>query len=148
MKGILTIEDAKFMFRPNFEGRGDKYNPEGRRYFNVQIDSETAAALDADGWNVKKWESKEDPDAEPIYYIKVRVNYASRNQPKIYTICNGVLTLLDEETVGSLDYDEIETMDLTINPSEWEMNGTTGISAYLKTMYVTLVCDPLAAKYQ
>ena len=52
-----------------------------------------------------------------------------------------------EDTVEMLDYDSFELVDLTINPYEYDVSGSQGISAYLKTMYVTVEEDSLDAKY-
>lgn len=141
----LVIENARLTYR-NFAGRAGKYNDEGDRSFGVAIeDPDLAERLAADGWNVHISKPK-DPDEEPTYYISVAVSYRNR-APMITMLTNRQRKTLTEETVSCLDYAEIENVDLVIRPYNWEAKGDTGVKAYLKSMYVTIEEDELAAKY-
>ena len=146
----LVIENAELIFRTNFAGEDDGYNSAHRRYFNVIIpNSDLVKQLEDDGWTVKTFVSKKDPDAEPIRYIKVNVRY-DKFPPTVYTVCNGVKTLMTEDTVAMLDgYRNFLNIDLEINPSHWGplRDGREGITAYLTTGYFEIEPDPFASKY-
>lgn len=150
----LVIEDARLIFR-NFAGRGDRYNAVGNRNFGVIIrDIELAEELKKKGWNVKPLRAKDDPDEITGYWLKVKVNYNSRKEPRIFILCGNTKTLLDEDTVGELDNADIVSVDIEISgytPSDeskqWRMNGTVGVSAYVQNMWVTVRRSALEEKY-
>lgn len=141
----LTIRNAHILFK-NFSGKPTQYTSEGRRTFSVLIDDEEfAKTLSNDGWNVKPLR-KRDPDDPQHYHLPVAVFYG--NYPPMVTIVSGnTKTLLDESTVNMIDWAEIKKVDLTIRPRPYEAAGRKGIKAYLKTMFVTIEEDELAAEY-
>lgn len=142
----LVMEDARIGFR-NFSGKEGQYNPAGRRNFCLFIDDvELADQMKNDGWNVR-FLKPIDPDDEPQAYIQVAVNFANI-PPKVYLITDHGKSVLDEDSVSTLDFAEIKKVDLVVRPYEWNLNGRTGVKAYLQSLYVTIVEDELAKKYR
>lgn len=141
----FKVEDAQIMYR-NFAGNERQFNPAGSRNFCVILDPDNAAAMADDGWYIRYTKPREEGD-EPIPYIQVKINFDSAKPPQIVMIADGHRTHLDAQTVESLDYADIITVDLIANAYEYEVRGETGISAYLKTLYVVVQYDDLERKY-
>lgn len=140
----LVVENARLAFR-NFAGNAGKYNAAGRRNFVVLLNSDDAPALIEQGWNIKFLKPR-DEDEEPTPYIQVAVNFENR-PPRILLVTSRGKTALDEDTVSLLDWADVETADVTIRPYVWEVNGATGIKAYVKTLVVKITEDPVEMKY-
>ena len=135
MAKVIPIENAELRFR-NFAGKESRFNPAGRRNFCVLLDETQAKELHEEGWNIRYLRSRDSEDA-PRPYIQVTVSY-SHVPPKIVLVTPSTKTTLDESSIGLLDWAEIAVVDLMITPYNWEVNGKTGVKAYLKSMYVTL----------
>lgn len=143
--GAVTIEDARIMFR-NFAGKEGPYNREGDRNFAVLLDEQTAAEMLEDGWNVKTLRSREEGDPEQPY-LAVSVNFKGPRPPRCVMISSRGRTPLTEDYVELLDYADIRTVDLIVNPYEWVVNGKSGVKAYLKSIFVVIEEDALELKY-
>lgn len=139
----LFLENVKIGFR-NFEGREGRYNAEGKRNFVIFLDNETAARLEEQGWNIH-WPkpTENDTENEKNPFLKVRVNFNWKGL-KIVMIVNGKPEFLDEDTVGVLDTAELENVDVSISPYEYEPGK---ISASLASIYATVKTDEFMAKY-
>lgn len=152
MNKVIYMEDVKLMRGGtfcNFSGNPTLYSRDGDRYFHILIeDQETADYLSNDlGLNVKpdKWLASRDPDAEPRWFIKIKVGF--RFPTKIVMIQNGLQIELDENTCGQLDHMNFEHVDLGFRCSHWESPQGEGYTAYLDSIYATVEDDPLARKY-
>lgn len=141
----FMIEDAQIIFR-NFEGLEGQYNRAGDRNFAVIIpDEKTAQKMLKDGWNVRYLNARDEGD-DPTPYIQVAVSYKNR-PPKIVMLTERSRTMLEESTVGMLDWADIRSSDLICRAYEWDVNGKTGIKAYLQSLFVTIEEDYLDQKY-
>lgn len=141
----IKLEGAKIVFR-NFSGKEGKFNRAGDKNFCVIIPTEMVDELLDEGWNLKQFKPREDDEEEPDFYLPVKVKYG-KIEPKIVMVLGKKQTPLDEESVSTLDFAEIENVDLIIRPYSWEMNGKVGVTAYVKTMYVVIAEDEFSNKY-
>ena len=142
----IVLENARIMFR-NFSGKPDRFNPQGgKRSFHVLLPADLAEEMQDEGWNVK-WFTPKEPDDIPDAHIQVSFSY-DNYPPKIFRISGKKKTLLDEDTVDVLDNAEFENVDLVIRPYNWETATGSGVKAYVESMYVTIVQDAFAKKYE
>ena len=145
----ITLENVSIVFR-NFSGADGPFNKAGDRNFGLLIDQESAEAMERDGWNIKYLKPREEGDT-PQAWLKVKVNFNGR-PPRVVLISeNGSgeksKTNLSEDMVSILDWAPLESVDLIINPYEWSVNGNTGITAYLQSIFATMAQDDLEKKY-
>jgi hypothetical protein len=138
------LENVRIVFR-NFKGEGGPYNREGDRNFSVVLDAETAERMKDDGWKVKTKPPRE-PGEDEFHTLPVAVSFKGR-PPQITMISSRGRTRLDEESVETLDYVMIDNVDLILSPYQWEVNGNTGVKAYLEKIFVTIHEDALDLKY-
>lgn len=146
----ITIEGLEFVYRPNFQGRAEKYNDEGNRYFNAKIPDEMVEHLLRDGWNIKFTKpGKNDPNPQdhvPEAYLEVTVGFGYR-PPTIMFIQDGRPTPITENLVSLVDSTEFESMDVVIRAHQWSNEMGSGVKAYLKSFYGVVEMDDLARKY-
>lgn len=142
--GSLTIEGAQILFR-NFAGAERPMNDEGKRNFCLLLAENVAAALDQDGWNIKRLRPRDDEEIGTPF-VKVTVKFGSR-PPRIVLLSSKGRQVLEEDMAMLADWVDVKHVDVTIRPYSWEVRGEKGVSAYLKTIYIIVNEDPLDLKY-
>ena len=171
----VQFEDVQFAFRPNLEGRKEKYNREGDRYFNIEIQNpEDARELSDAGFNIK-FQSGEDQfervnarrsengyepldrdQFEDFWYMKVPV-YTQFTAPVIQIRDVTDIPDLDEEVdnkmflpvelFGDVDTMETDNIDVVLTYRQAHEEGRY-LRPQLKTMYVDVISSPLERKHR
>lgn len=139
----LSFRDCELRWM-NLRGLPTKYNEAGGvRTFNVVLeDQKMIDELIQDGWNIK---ARERDDGSVLYTLPVEARY-NHIPPQIWMITSHGRTLLDEFTVGQLDYADIVKVDLIVNGREWG-DGEKHVKAFCRSMYVTIEEDEFASEY-
>ncbi len=144
----VLMEGVRIIFR-NFEGKEGRYNKAGSRNFGVLVEKDVAEAMLADNWNIKYLQPREDEEeeTEPQAWLPVEAAYDRGRPPRVVLITSRGRTNLTEDEVEMLDWADIINVDLIVRPYTWDVNGKSGVKAYLQSMYVTIEEDALEQKY-
>lgn len=145
--GTLVIENANILpgqFR-NFTGREGQYNRAGDRNFALLLDPQTAQEMLQDGWNVKQLRPREE-GVEGDFYITVSVGFKNR-PPLLVLISSKGRVNLSQHECDILDWVDIAKADVIIRPYRWNVQGNSGIKAYVKSLFITVAEDYLDLKY-
>lgn len=142
--GQLVVEDARIVFR-NFSGKEGMYNREGDRNFCLIIPADIAEMMLEDGWNVKQLKERE-PGVPGDFYIQVSVGFKAQ-PPNLFLISSKGRVRLSQHECDILDWVDIAKADVIVRPYHWNVNGKTGVKAYLKALAITINEDYLELKY-
>lgn len=118
----------------NFSGKEGRYNPEGRRNFNLLLDKDSAEYLKNEGFNVKFHEARNEGE-DGIYTLKVNVNFKGYKPPEIWMKNNHGNTHLNEDSVNVLDWANIEELYVTFNPYAYQDSRTAYLDKLLATVH-------------
>lgn len=145
----VFIHGAQIIFR-NFSGAEGQYNRKGSRNFCVVLSPEDAANLSQMGYNVKQGKAVEiDGEIEPRDpYLQIKINMESRKPPIIVLITSRGRTNIGEDELTLLDSADIVEADVKFGPYHYDKSlPGTGVSAYLRAIYVTIEEDEFMVKY-
>ena len=145
-KIFKDVKPGAIRFR-NFSGKEGKFNKEGDRNFCLLLHPDDADEMIKEGWNVRFLNPRDEGD-EPTPYIQIKVGFGGKGRPpKIVMVSRKGQTQIGEDEVNILDWADIDFADIAINPYHYTVNGKSGIKAYLKTMYITIVEDEFEDQY-
>ena len=142
----ILLDDIQMMW-PNFAGEAGRYNNAGKRNFVAFLPADAAADMEATGYNIKYLEPREEGQ-ERQAFVKVNVNFVSRNPPEIFTVNSRGKRKLDAGTAMILDWAKTDRADIIVSRYErTDEFGKTTVTPYLQTMYAFLHEDELAQRY-
>lgn len=166
INGNLNVEQAGMIYK-NFSGKPTKVNPAGgKRTFSLVLTKEYAERLDAQGWNIKVKEIRDQlQDGEmtrtvswsdyvnnyqtefdhALIYTEIVVNENSEYPPRIYKVSefNGekTMALVPPEQWFRMDESELMNVDVVIHPYTHgrSIANPDAKKGYLKSMYAMAV---------
>jgi hypothetical protein len=144
----LEVENAQIKWAfSHFAGEKDLYNEEGNHNFVIIVPTvQEAEALRAIGWNVKEKAPYEEGD-DPEQHLEVKIS-DKYGLPKIYFIKGGRKYRVENKAeLADIRRDVVTQIDVILQPSRWVNGARTGISAYVKEMYVTMKESRFDSKY-
>ena len=158
----IALDDTRFIFATNFSGdpARDRFGDD-RRKVNIIIPSEAQAKdLTKAGFKVRATRPNDNDDPEsfhPEYYVLAQIKYRKNNRepvkypPNVYLVTgNNPPVLLNEETIGCLDQIRVKNVNVILNPREYDSANGSGLSLYVRTMYVEqdMDDDPYTDRYR
>ena len=159
----ITLDNTRFIFRTNFSGdpKQDRFG-DARRKANVIIPTEAQAKeLTKAGFKVRQTRPSEEQiaanDFIPEFYVMAQVKFRKNDgtpvkyPPNVYLVIPGKEpVLLNEDTISCLDSIRVKNVNVVLNPHEYDGASGSGLSLYVRTMYVEqdMDDDPFAARYR
>lgn len=143
----LAPDEIKWAFS-HIDGREDTFNEKGQRDIIVIVSREAADELATLGWTIKAYERQNaDEGDEPEYTFRVRISYKFE-APRIYLIKGRKKIFVDNpDMLNSVRRDNTRKISLIATPSRWTQPGRSGVSAYIKEMYIEVEESRLEAMY-
>lgn len=147
------IDDAEFENAQikwnwsNFDGNDNLAGP-GNYNFTITLTPEEARILSDQGWTVKENAPREEGD-DPEFTFKIKASWDFK-APAIFFIKNGRKFRVNKpEDLADIRRDTCEKLDVICTPSRWKnARGETGVSAYVKEMYVLIKEHRFAEQYK
>ncbi len=135
----------------NFEGRKEKYNENGNRFFTLSLPDDIADALIERGFNVRIRVVKTDDGDRAYKNLKVNLKYyGSQYDPKVYFMqADGSHSTLDENSIKLLDTMRFADAAMDIYPKSYiDMStGEEKYSARLNKMLFTQEVDEFEKEF-
>lgn len=142
----LIFKNVTLAFRPNFSGSDPHgYNDRHQRYFDIKLDDEMAKDLADEGWPIRTYIPKNDPD-NPVLSLRAYIRFDKVPPRHAYMIIGRRAVKLNAENVGTLDYADISNIDVEIRPYNYT-HPRIGTKAMVDSIYVEIRESELYEKY-
>lgn len=144
----LELEDVQVKWPfSHFDGRKDTFNEEGDHNFTVVLPEDQARELMEipNGWNIKERAGREEGDP-PEFTLKIKISY-KYEEPAIYFLKGNRRFRATEEDLVDIKRSTCERIDVICSPSRWVQPDRTGVTAYVKEMYVKIRESRFAEMY-
>lgn len=154
---VFSLQNVKPLWKTNFAGEIGQFNPAqrdvkgpdgqpiGHRRFTISLPEDVADYLKSKGANIRA-RPAQNPDEDTLYSLECFVGekYPPRT---MYRISKDGKQQLNLATLGTLDEERIDHMDIDISLSPWEYAGKNGYKAYVNDIAVWVKENAFASRF-